>query len=373
MLLRELKIEGFRNLADTELRFDDRGQLILGDNGQGKTNLLEAIYYLTILRSFRGAADQECLRFGGEHFNLRAHWLDDLGRPESLSAGYDGRRKKLVLSGKEVRSLSQAFGIFKSVVLTPDDINIVQGSPGVRRRYLDIVLSIISPPYLDRLKRYRKALATRNYLLRRETRPEVILPWEEQLAEHGTELILERERLVGELAGLYRPVFERLGNGERGTLCYRCSLLEGRPEGLEEAAARERLRERFSRELERRRPVERTRGMTLSGPQTDELAFGIEGRPLRCFGSQGQQRSAVIALKLAEARLVERRQGLRPVLLLDDIFAELDRRRCLSLLDELVERHQSFITSPRREELFDRLGHLPVLRIEQGVIRAGAA
>lgn len=366
MVIRELKLDRFRNLLNGTLEFCPTGNLVIGDNGQGKTNLLEAIYYLTLLKSFRSANDSECIRFGESYFNVRGGWEDDDGRVESASVGYDGRRKKVVISGEEKKRLSEAFGIFKSVLVTPDHIAIVQEGPAARRRYLDIVLSILSPAYLERFKRYRRALASRNTLLREHSAPAAAIePWEREMAQSGAFLVERRREFVEKIAPEYEKLYSRLSPGESSTIRYISDLLQddnGRgPEST-------RITQRFLDRLNQRRSQERERGITLSGPQMDELLFEHGGRPLRNYGSQGQQRTAVICLKMAEAALIRREQDVKPVLLLDDIFSELDPVRSGFLLEELVERHQSFITAPRSEAIFARLGHLPALKISAGAI-----
>ena len=371
MIIRELKLDHFRNLADTSLEFPEKGQLIIGDNGQGKTNLLEAIYYLTLLKSFRIRNDTECIRFGESHFLVQGCWTDDHGQRERVSVGYDSRRKKVALSGIEKKKVSEAFGIFKSVIFTPDDILIIQGGPALRRRYLDIVLSIGSPLYLERLKRYKRALCSRNMLLRKNSVPAaMITPWEEEMAVSGAFVACRRFSHVRQIAPIYEKLFLGLSSGEKASMAYRSDLLNVSavsPEDLDET----RVGAAFANRLEKNRRLDQQRGTTLSGPQTDDILFAVEGRPLRNYGSQGQKRTAVICLKMAEAEQIRLSNGVQPVLLLDDIFSELDRRRSENLLQELVERHQSFITAPRKEVIFDRLGHLPIRKIERGVISDG--
>ncbi|MBN2289287.1 MAG: DNA replication and repair protein RecF [Candidatus Glassbacteria bacterium] len=369
MIIRELNLNNFRTFSEAEIKFADRGNIIIGDNGQGKTNLLEAIHFLTIFRSLRQAADRECISFGEDFFRLSALWIKEEGSSERLAVAFNGRRKKVTCGGSQVRVLSKVFGKFKSVLLSPEDVLIVQQGPAARRKYLDIALSIISPVYLERLKRYRKALASRNYLLRsRSLRTELIRPWEEQMAEEGSRLILERIEYLRLLAPFYRELYARLSTAEKSEIKYYNRLLgpwEQWREGFPDYPG---LRELLAGSLEKNRPLERSRGTSLTGPQTDDLVFGIDGRPMRSFGSQGQQRTAVICLKIAEAGLLQERWSVNAVLLLDDIFAELDCRRSERLLQELVDRHQSFITAPRREAILGSLSHLPVKSISNGVV-----
>ena len=233
-----------------------------------------------------------------------------------------------------------------------------------------VMLSIISPVYLERLKRYRKALASRNVLLRRTPFSESqVQPWERQMVESGAWIIQERGRFLASLAPEYSVLFERLSGGESGGLHYLNTLLGNN--GEEAGVQLDRIKELFEHGLKKNRPVERERGISLTGPQTDEILFEIDGLPLRNFGSQGQQRTAVICLKMAETALVRKQLGARPVLLMDDIFAELDLKRSLRLLGELVEGHQSFITAPRKEAVFERLGNLPVKFIHHGEVCDG--
>lgn len=370
MIIDRLKLDNFRNLASDTLNFAGSGHLLIGDNGHGKTNLLEAIYYLTLIRSFRGSQDTEIIRFGQNHFSVRGHWCDDDGDRETMTVGFDGRRKKMVLDEVEKKKVSEVFGQFKSVVICPDDIAIVQQGPSLRRRYLDVVLSLYVPGYLDRLKRYRRALASRNVLLKRHgVDSRVIRPWEVEMALYGAGLAIDRLEFTGQMEPVYARLFETLSGGEQSSLRYESDVLKAAGfEQEDEVPSADELAEVFERRLEDKRQAERERGTTLSGPQTDELVFGLDDRTLRGFGSQGQQRTAVISLKMAEAELFQSSRGISPVLLLDDIFSELDPNRSDRLLSELAGRHQSFITAPRMEAVFGRLGHLQPLRVERGAV-----
>jgi DNA replication and repair protein RecF len=369
LVISELNLRNFRNLSETSLVFAEKGHLIIGENGQGKTNLLEAIYYFTVFRSFRQATDRECIKFGKDFFLISAKWRDEHGSFEQASAGFDGKTKKVIFDSERVRTLSRAFGKFKSVVLTPDDISIIQHGPAERRKYLDIVLSIISPVYLARLKRYRKALASRNHILRSYSfRVEHIRPWEEQMAGEGAWLILERLNYLGMLEPFYSETYKRLSSNESSGIKYNSRIME-RFDGRDKSAPEYwELQKILVEVFETKRGIERSRGTTLNGPHTDDIIFEINGRRMRAFGSQGQQRTAVICLKIAEANLLHQRLSINPVLLMDDIFAELDRQRSEKLLEELLQKHQSFITAPRQEAFIETYTKLPVKYIADGVI-----
>jgi DNA replication and repair protein RecF len=190
------------------------------------------------------------------------------------------------------------------------------------------------------------------------------------MAVYGSRLVEDRFGFVGQLNPVFGRLFDTLSGGEQSSLVYESDLLKYVGFESGDLPDQEALSGEFEERLAERRPQERERGTTLSGPQTDELGFSLGGKPLRNFGSQGQQRTAVICLKMAEAELFQMGRGVRPVLLLDDIFSELDPHRSQRLLGELVERHQSFITAPRMESVFDRLGHLVPLRVNGGTVSA---
>jgi len=196
-----------------------------------------------------------------------------------------------------------------------------------------------------------------------------IHPWEVEMAIYGARLVADRLEFIRELGPVYSRLFQAMSGGENSSLAYESDILRACGFDGGEVPDQDSLSGVFEKRLAEKRAQERERGTSLSGPQTDELEFSLETRSLRSFGSQGQQRTAVICLKMAEAELFQSRRGIRPVLLLDDIFSELDPQRSQRLLGELVERHQSFITAPRMEAVFDRLGHLVPLRVEQGAVR----
>ena len=364
MQINKLIIKGFRNLEDTEIQFPDSGFVIVGDNGQGKTNFLEAVNYLTVLRSFRGSTDSECISFGAEGFYLHLSFNDGELKSE-ISAGFDRNRKKITLGGKILGSLSEGFGRFKSIVVCPDDIDMVQQGPSLRRKYLDIVLSVLSPKYLENLKRYRRALDSRNRLIKENINDDSLLaPWEYQMVETGSDVAWQRESYVGQLSPVYQELFSSLSNGEKGTASYVNSVSDSFHD-IDQYKAR------FLELLRTGRPEELRRGRTLSGPHADELEFIIDGKSLRKFGSTGQQRTAVISLRIAEARLLEKITGQRAVLLLDDIFAELDNSRSEKLFSQLAGSHQSLITTPKRENIFLSLSHMPQLSMQEGRLKQG--
>jgi len=362
-LLHSLMLRDFRNLAHVDLAFPDEGVVIMGDNGQGKTNLLEAIYYFQLLRSMRGARDQDLIRFGAPAFHLRARVAT---RTEhELSAAFSrGGRKKVVLDGAESKRLSGALGSLPAVVLSPRDVELVIGAPSERRRYLDVALAVTSPRYLAALQTYRAALARRNAALRLVARGDepdgAVAVWEPALADSGAVLIAERAAWMHAHAPLLASLAAEIG--ERETLEMR--YVTGA------SATGDALRDELLETLARKRSLDIRRGLTHAGPHRDDVALLLGGRELRTFGSAGQQRTAAIALRLLEAATIRAHEGSAPVLLLDDPFAELDTTRSTQILHVLSGEAtgQTILAVPRPSDIPADLRRLPRWRMRDGIV-----
>jgi DNA replication and repair protein RecF len=218
VILQRLRLRNFRNFEDEVIDFPERGAALIGDNGQGKTNLLEAVYYLEIFRSFRGARDEQLITFGCGHFRVEAHLSAGAGGEEvEVAAGYarEGRQKKVTVDGREPERVAEAIGRVGAIVFTGSDVEIVAGGPGARRRFLDIILSLVEPGYVTALKRYRQILSQRNGLLRDDAGPTELEAWNAGLVDAGSRVVGERE--TGELRPLLRRDLGR-SRGRSGVL-----------------------------------------------------------------------------------------------------------------------------------------------------------
>ncbi len=374
VVLRSLALRDFRNLARLDLDLPRAGVVVIGDNGQGKTNLLEAIYYLHLLRSVRGARDVDIVRFGAPGFHLSAR--ADGGVNYEISAGFErqGKRKRVKLGGSEPQRLSDALGALPCVLFSPADVELVAGAPTARRRYLDILLALSSRPYLAALQRYRHALAQRNAALRDAMKSagtkaeQRIAVWEAPLAEHGAVLWLERVRWAERAAPRFAIVCAAIGEQTDVSLRYATSL-EPTARTLDD------VKEALLRGLEERRQLDVRRCITHTGPHRDDLALSLGGRELRSFGSAGQQRTGAIALRLLEGETLRERLGVAPMLLLDDPFAELDVHRSAKILELLGEQEmgQTVLTVPRESDIPPALTALSRWHIADGIITADAA
>jgi DNA replication and repair protein RecF len=361
-------IRDFRNLEHVDLELPERGIAIVGENGQGKTNLLEALYYLQVLRSARGARDHDIVRFGTDGFHVSARL--EGGTARDIGVGFEivGRRKKFVRDGIAVARISDAFGSLPSVMFSPRDIDLVSGSPAERRRFLDVVLALRSRRYLSALQHYRAALLRRNAALRNAARArgdeDSIAAWEPALAEYGSLIACERRRWIEETQVEFAQLCAAIGEEEPARIEY-VSALE---------ATRD-AHDALARSLERNRGHDTRRGLTSSGPHRDDVMITLSGRDIRAFGSAGQQRTAATALRMLEAATLRASSDGEPVLLLDDPFAELDARRAGRIQELLANRGlgQTILAVPREADIPSGLLSLDRARIRAGALAAGTS
>ena len=375
VVLEALALRDFRNLARVTLTFPPEGAAIVGDNGHGKTNLLEAIYYLQLLRSVRGARDQDLVRFGAAGFRISAEAT--VGRRHTITAAFEraGKRKKVTIDGLEPARLSDALGSLPSVMFSPRDVELVAGAPSERRRFLDVALALTSRRYLSALQQYRAALIRRNAALRDAARKGEsggiarASVWEPALAEHGAVLWAGRVAWVERVAEDFSRLTATIG--ERADARIRYATSSSTASVVRAGASIPDLAAHLRESLEGHRVADLRRGLTHVGPHRDDLELTLDGHPLRAFGSAGQQRTASIALRLLEAATL-RGAGSTPLVLLDDPFAELDARRAariLDLLDTSGIAHQTILAVPRPVDIPPEMTSLPRFHIVDGAIR----
>ena len=356
MRLERLVVRGFRNLDTLDRAVPSEGAALLGRNGQGKTNLLEAIYYPVLFRSLRGGADAEVAAFGGVGFHVAASVTVD-GSPLEIAATYQnaGKRKRIAVDGVDTPRLADAVGRWTAVAFLPGDVGLASGPAAERRQYLDRMLSLADRGYLSALTRYRAALAQRNSALR-QGRAELVEAFDAPLATAGAVVVAGRLRWLERAEPRFAAELAALGESGRGTLRYHG------PAALAEPAE-------WRPALDHARARDLGRGLTTVGPHRDDIVLEVEGKELRAFGSTGQHRSAAIALKLVELDTLAEARGIQPALLLDDVFAELDGERQRRLAARLVQPdvRQVFITAPRPDEL-PEVVHLPRWTVDAGKV-----
>lgn len=362
-------VRDFRNLAHVELAPPADGLVLVGENGQGKTNLLESIYYLQILRSARGARDQDLVRFGADTFHIGATVETDTRHEIGIGFERATKRKRARIDGVVPERLSDALGALPSVMFSPNDVELVAGSPAARRRYLDIMLALTARGYLNALQQYRAALARRNAALRDVARTgrgseASVAVWEPALAEHGALLWTERRAWAASVADRFAELCREIGEPGRVRLRYASSI-----NGSDDLA------HSLAVALAEKRPHDLRRGLTHVGPHRDDMTITMSGtdatpRDLRTFGSAGQQRSAAIALRMLEAATFRERTGRAPLFLLDDPFAELDAKRASRVLTILTRERlgQTILAVPRESDIPSELTSLERFWVAGGEI-----
>jgi DNA replication and repair protein RecF len=355
--LTTLVARNFRNLASLDVELPAEGVVVLGENGHGKTNLLEAIYYLVLFRSLRGAKDRELVRFGEAGFFVAA----DAGAHVTVGYEVEGRRKKVTIDRTERPRLADAVGHVTAVAFSPSDRGLVTGGPAGRRRFLDIVLSLSEPGYLGALTLMRQALKQRNAALRLG-RGDAAQAFDLPFTSAAATVARARRAWVARWRARYAELTAALGEQESAGLEYR-------PDHHRASDAAEHLRAALQQAFAR----DERRGTTTVGPHRDDVGLLLGGHDLRTYGSAGQQRTAAIALRLLEAETLGSAGGGTPVALYDDVFAELDRGRQERLLG-LIRTSlpgQAVVAAPRESEVPPALLDLARWRMHGGRLERG--
>ena len=353
MHLAHLRLRDFRNYGRLDVDFGPGFHLLLGGNAQGKTNILEAIYLMATLRSFRGVGGSQMIRHGQKGYFVGGQVIGQ-GEHEIKMYWSVGERK-LTLDGRAVRKLMEFLGTLRAVVFCTEDLQLVKGTPRIRRRFLDLLLAQTYPTYLPLLQDYARALRSRNALLKQRTSDEIALQsFSREVVRVGGEITRLRHELVPRLSPLVRLAYRRIAHDADEL------RLEYRPS----------VKRDFAVELAQSRDRERTWRMTVVGPHRDDLQLLLNERSAAQFGSEGQKRTLAIALKMAQAEYLTGLHGAPPVLLIDDVMGELDGARRSGLLPLLqrAQHAQGQVFMTCTEENWPRkLGRdLQRWRVEQG-------
>ena len=371
MHLSELQLRHFRNLAEQQLDLPAEGVAIVGENAQGKTNLLEAIYYLETFRSFRGTRDDRLVAFGHDFFRIAGNLKNGAdAQMVEVAAAFQirGKRKKVTVDGLEPERLGDGLGRLAAVAFSPADVGLVSEGPGTRRRFLDIVLSLSEEGYLQRLQQFRQILSQRNAALKSGQGGAAIQAWDQGLVEKGSLVMEARMAWVARWSAEFSNYFNRVSGVRTGHMTYQPGLR------LEGARSAEEIGQAFRLALFDVREREVRLGSTMVGPQRDDLLLTVEEegtpRDLREYGSGGQRRTAALALRLVEAATIRTVRKQEPIVLMDDVFAELDpgrSERILALMEE-EETGQVLLTVPKESDIRLRRDSLPRWRIRGGSV-----
>ena len=336
MILRKLNLRNFRNYSEVELRLSETCNFFVGDNAQGKSNLLEAIHVLGLTRGFRTGTDRELLKIGGSNFEISGEFVDELQVRHTAVVCYDVERGKEASLDRKHTVSTAWVGKFPIVLFSPECHKITGGPPAERRRFVDMLLCQSSIPYLADLIEFNRILKQRNALLAQaENTTTNLLAWSQALAVYGCRVTAARSKFVKEYEHILAQSYQHLsGSSLPFALSYRTQF-----------QSEEITPESFMTLLQQTRSLEERRKRTQVGPQFDEFVFEIDGRDLRKYGSRGEQKTALVALKLAETVYLKDRTGTAPIILLDDLASELDGGRLRSARDYFYGKGQLFITS----------------------------
>lgn len=430
MYCQHVSLQNFRNYVRLELNLAPQATILYGDNAQGKTNLVEAIYFMATTKSFRTSSDRELVNWltGNEEIpfaRVAGRVQREHGGPLQVEIGFrvepnrgtesdlllDGEagdgsqtiasaQKRIKINGLNKRAID-LIGQINVVVFSPQDIDLIRGAPQGRRRYIDITISQVDPIYVRTLARYNKVLMNRNALLRRiregKARPAELGFWDQELVKNGSYLIMQRRQTIAELNALVRQIHPRLtGTPERMQLLYRSSLdlsslsvpapvpsmvltaaaetrasyNAGAANEESEQKQLEAITELFSADLRHWQRREVMQGVSLIGPHRDDILFYVEQTNMNIYGSRGQQRTVAVALKLAETTFMRERTQSQPILLLDDILSELDAERRYHIMQAIAPDQQVLLTAADLEPFTPQfLANARLLHVDAGTIQ----
>jgi DNA replication and repair protein RecF len=352
MKLKHLKIFNLRNHSHSEIDFSDGINLIYGPNGSGKTTILEAISICSMSKSFLPTLDQNLIKYEQKGYEVGLRAINDLGAEYKVDVKFSSSKKKISNNDSENLSPKNLIGNIPIVVLSPDYKSITFGSPGDRRDFIDKVISQISKSYLSKLIQLKKVLKQRNSLLsifkKNERYDDALMePWTEKLIDLNADIVMKRHEFINELMPMFKETFKEIAPNEEVELIYYAYKIE---EGIREDKVK--IMEELHKYYEYRKEVEYHRASTIFGPQKDDLIIKINSGIAKDYASQGQHKSLLISLKIAEFNYLKSYCNETPIVLLDDIFAELDESRSKHVID-IIEKNgvQSFITSTNSELL----------------------
>jgi DNA replication and repair protein RecF len=339
MHLKHLFLFNFRNYQETKIDFYNGINIIYGENGSGKTNILEAIYFLALTKSFRTNSEKHLVLNNQEMFRIKGEFENTQGRVLDCSIAYAlTEGKRLVVNSQKFLKFSDYIGEVPTVLLEPSDLTLSQGPPQQRRRFIDLLLCQSHKLYLHHLMQYNRSLKQRNQVLQSEKFDQQMLySWEENLIKNGIEIIKKRKETAEYLSETVKHYYQMLSNkDDKIKIIYQSNVEEKNDKALESL---------YRQQFEMNRAQEIEASYTKVGPHRDELLFLLKGKPMRIHSSQGEHKTFIIALKLAEFFYLQKHRSETPILLFDDIFGELDANRIQLMLNQLSDFGQVFVTT----------------------------
>ncbi len=349
MIVKKLKIENYRNFKKEEFELNEHLNIFIGDNGQGKTNLMESIYLTSIGRTFRLNSENELINFNENHSIIEVDLQKNNYNMKIKLQLEKNKKKQVLVNGVKLDKTSEMIGILNNVIFTPDDMKIIKGSPSERRKFVNIDISQIKPKYKYLLSKYKKVCTERNAILKnyytKSENKDIINIWNDYLVNIGAEIILYRHDYINKLKNYATNIYADIsGNKEKFELNYLCNA--GNVNNMD----KEEIKKYFYQKINSNFNHEIQNKITMYGPHKDDISIKINDKECKYFGSQGQQRSAILSIKLAEIEIIKEEIGEYPVLLLDDVLSELDNKRKGYLINH-IQGVQTFITTTDDHDL----------------------
>jgi len=366
MFVKELNLKNYRNYESLHVDFSPKINVFLGENAQGKTNLLEAMYFLALTRSHRTSNDKDLIKWGSDFARISGTVIKDNSSRLKLDLVISKSGKKAKLNNLEQRKLSSYIGNLNVVLFSPEDLSIVKGNPGIRRKFIDMEFGQMSSHYLKTMSQFRSVLKQRNaYLKKLQHRQATDMIYldvlSDQFSAFCAEVVFSRLKFLNRLQNHIEKIHENITEGNENLKIVYNTFFKTDGKTLENIydIFKENFKKNYQKEIQR--------GVTLFGPHRDDIKFLVNDKNVQDFGSQGQQRSVALSLKLAEVELIKDQVGDYPILLLDDVLSELDHKRQTHLLSSIKDGIQTFITTTSIDDVDPELVKNPnILNINNG-------
>ena len=365
MFITKLRVKNYRNFNEEEIIFDPNINIIYGNNAEGKTNLLEAIFLCATSKSHRNSKDIEIINFDNKESHIKVFFYNEINinKEQTIDIQLNSDIKKgIALNGIKIDKLSEFLGTLNAVIFAPEDLNIIKEGPAIRRKFIDMELCQIDKVYVSNISNYNKVLNQRNAVLKDiisasgNNKNELINfldTYDDQLISFGTEVILKRFNNIKDLLGKIKDIYYKIsGEKEELIIGYENEFINN---NMNEECDPQEIKNRYIKRLKETKEIDIKNGFTSIGPQRDDISFIVEKNDLRKFGSQGQKKAAAISLKLSELLIIKEKKGDTPILLLDDVFSELDEERQKRLIEN-INGIQTIITcTGMKRNIYDLL------------------
>lgn len=358
LYIKRVNLKNFRNYDTLDIELGEGVNIFFGQNAQGKTNIIESLYMASTGKSHRTSKDSELIRWNNEDAKIKIDFHKENDKKTVEIFLSRNLKKQIRMNGVRLNKIGELIGNLNAVIFSPDHMKIIKEGPVERRRFMDIILSQVKPGYYYSLVQYLKVLEQRNNLLNEARTNENILKtieiWNEQLADFGTKIIMTRDNFINKMSNMAAETHEIISNGKEKLELKYSSSIEYQTDNYND------VKKSFIKALERAISIDLKRGATHKGPHRDDIIFNINGSEVKTYSSQGQQRTALLSLKISELKYIEAETGELPILLLDDVFSELDIERQKYLV-EFIKEIQTIITCTDVE-------HLEKLRLQESVL-----